>query len=250
MLVVLGLLVGGVLAGQSLIHAAELRSIIKEYDRYRTATLSFRDKYFALPGDLPNATQFWGEVAAGVACGNTPSTGKATCNGNGNGQIYYNNIPMVYSSPEMDRFWQHLANAEMIEGTYTGTTAALPHRPVNKMNGGSDWSVLYLPQSLLSMSVPNYMFVGNYEHSLFLNNHFTGGSFLNSGLEASDLWNIDTKLDDGKPGMGKMVVIANMPAHVNTLPLTSCATSSAVSTAEYLQTSTGNVCRPLFRQQF
>lgn len=49
-LVILGLLTGGILAGQSLIRAAELRAVSTEYSRYITATQSFRDKYFAVPG--------------------------------------------------------------------------------------------------------------------------------------------------------------------------------------------------------
>ena len=50
-LVILGLLTGGILAGQSLIRAAELRSISTDYSRYIAAVQAFRDKYFALPGD-------------------------------------------------------------------------------------------------------------------------------------------------------------------------------------------------------
>jgi prepilin-type N-terminal cleavage/methylation domain-containing protein len=64
-LVILGLLVGGVLSGQSLIHAAELRAVTTEYQKYMTAVRSFKDKYFASPGDMNNATSLWG-VAAGT----------------------------------------------------------------------------------------------------------------------------------------------------------------------------------------
>ena len=46
-LVILGLLVGGVLSGQSLIRASELRKYTTSADKYKTAILSFRDKYFA-----------------------------------------------------------------------------------------------------------------------------------------------------------------------------------------------------------
>ena len=59
-LVILGLLAGGVLSGKSLIRAAELRTIGTERDRFRTAMYAFRDKYFMLPGDISNATSFWG----------------------------------------------------------------------------------------------------------------------------------------------------------------------------------------------
>ncbi|MGB1540395.1 MAG: prepilin-type N-terminal cleavage/methylation domain-containing protein, partial [Rickettsiales bacterium] len=54
-LVILGLLTGGILGGQSLIRAAELRSVSKEYEKYQTAINIFKDKYFALPGDFNNA---------------------------------------------------------------------------------------------------------------------------------------------------------------------------------------------------
>ena len=61
-LVILGLLTGGILTGQNLIRAAELRSVVTEFQTYQTAVMTFRDKYFALPGDMTNATDFWGEM--------------------------------------------------------------------------------------------------------------------------------------------------------------------------------------------
>lgn len=57
-LVILGLLTGGILAGQSLIRAAELRAVSTEYNRHFTAIQSFRNRYMALPGDMNNATRF------------------------------------------------------------------------------------------------------------------------------------------------------------------------------------------------
>mgnify|MGYP001100732306 CR=1 FL=1 len=57
-LVILGLLVGGILGGKSLIKAAELRSISTEQAQWNTAIKAFRDKYFMLPGDMNNATSF------------------------------------------------------------------------------------------------------------------------------------------------------------------------------------------------
>ena len=59
-LVILGLLTGGILAGQNLIRAAELRSVTTQFQNYHAAVMTFRDKYFALPGDMANAEDFWG----------------------------------------------------------------------------------------------------------------------------------------------------------------------------------------------
>lgn len=112
-LVILGLLTGGILTGQSLIRASELRAVTTEYQRYATAVQAFRDKYFALPGDMPNATRFWGVQHATLAtCQTTASTTALTCDGNGDGNIGY--------TYEIFRAWQHLANACLIEGTYNG----------------------------------------------------------------------------------------------------------------------------------
>ena len=78
-LVILGLLTGGILAGQSLIRAAELRAVTTEYQRYVAAVQTFRDKYMALPGDMPNAIAFWGAAHATPAtCQTTSSTTSAT----------------------------------------------------------------------------------------------------------------------------------------------------------------------------
>ena len=62
-LVILGLLTGGILTGQSLIRAAELRSVTTEFQKYQTAMMTFRDRYMALPGDMRNATAFLGSFA-------------------------------------------------------------------------------------------------------------------------------------------------------------------------------------------
>src|SRR4051812_28937287 len=86
-LVILGLLVGGVLTGQSLIRAAELRAITTEQNRYVTATHTFRDKYFALPGDMTNATAYWGTSGNCPGLAAQGNTTPATCNGNGDGKI-------------------------------------------------------------------------------------------------------------------------------------------------------------------
>lgn len=126
-LVILGLLVGGVLAGQSLIRAAELRAVSTEYSRYTAAVNSFKDKYFAIPGDMNNAVRFWGAQAGGTADGSnttcealtTPATGTATCNGNGDGQVHQVSTGWY----ERFRLWQHLANAGLIEGSYSGISS-------------------------------------------------------------------------------------------------------------------------------
>lgn len=119
-LVILGLLTGGILAGQSLIRASELRAVSTESSRYLTAAQTFRDKYFAIPGDMSNATKFWGDdndVCPDAAVTNgTPGT----CNGNSDGYVREPG-----TTNEMMRFWQHLALTGLLEGSYSGVEGSV-----------------------------------------------------------------------------------------------------------------------------
>ena len=56
-LVIIGLLVGGILTGQSLIDAATQRAQIAQIQKYNTALHTFELKYNGyLPGDIPYTT--------------------------------------------------------------------------------------------------------------------------------------------------------------------------------------------------
>ncbi len=228
-LVILGLLTGGILAGQSLIRAAELRSVSAQLQQNMTLFYSFRDKYFALPGDMTNATAFWGEAGTGSysgACPGTnadPSTDTGTCDGNGDGRL----APST-NSVEQFRAWQHLANAGMIEGSYTGVQGpagnidgdAGDNVPRGKLSN-SGFSVDYIPSLHASyypaLTAKNIMRFGADAPSS--NNNPPVGQIFTS----EEAWNIDTKLDDGRPGYGKVIVNNN----------SNCATTTTDSTAEY-----------------
>ena len=95
-LAVVGMLSGGVLAGQSLIKAAELRTVMTELREYQTAINIFKEKYFALPGDMSNATEFWGKLNSTCTTHAGTANADGVCNGNGNGTIdWVNYAPFV-----------------------------------------------------------------------------------------------------------------------------------------------------------
>lgn len=202
-LVILGLLTGGILAGQSLIRAAELRAVSTEAARWTAAAQTFRDKYFALPGDMTNATSFWGDQATGVdACASaaTPDGTPGTCNGNGNGQVRI--------GAESHRFWQHLNLAGLIEGSYTGIRGS---GGANHCNVGTN-----CPRSKLSNGGWGVDYLGNYVgdagfYAGFYNNTLIFGAQSASEyptvavIKPEEAWNIDTKMDDGVPGRGRVL---------------------------------------------
>jgi prepilin-type N-terminal cleavage/methylation domain-containing protein len=57
-LVIIGLLVGGVLVGQDLIRAAQVRKTGTLIEQLNTAVNTFKLKYNCLPGDCANASDF------------------------------------------------------------------------------------------------------------------------------------------------------------------------------------------------
>lgn len=239
-LVILGLLVGGILAGQSLIRASELRAVTAESQRWAIALHAFRDKYFALPGDFSAATTIWGLQAASN-CGTTRSSGAATCNGDGDGKILSSS-----NSNEPFRAWQHLANAGLIEGAYDGLagTAALGDnsatntgQPRSKLGGGY-WYI-----GSFGDQTTGY-FAYNYDNILQLGaSAGAGASPSGAVFKPEELWNIDTKTDDGKPGTGKLIA----------RPLaTACNTAANFSdyNADYTLTETRLRCAAMWRRVF
>lgn len=207
-LVILGLLVGGILSGQSLIRAAELRSVSTEQERYATAISTFRDKYLGLPGDLNNASNFWPTIYA---------------DGNGNGIIDMTSAATATTANpnEMSIFWMQLSatnGAALIEGSYnyvagSGTTgvsnamAGATNVPRGKLRSAI-WNVLAL--GAISPANTNY-YTGNYGNVFLLGKDTTvvdgtaaaGGSGNTDGvLRPDEAWNIDTKMDDGVPNQG------------------------------------------------
>jgi len=112
-LVIIGFIIGGILAGRHLIYITQFRTIASELERYNTATMTFKTKYDALPGDMSNAQQMFGVTA----CADISLGGNNTCNGDGNGIIEYSD---KNGDSEGFRYWQHLALAGLIPGTYSG----------------------------------------------------------------------------------------------------------------------------------
>lgn len=241
-LVILGLLTGGILAGQSLVRASELRAVSTELNRYNTAVQAFREKYFSLPGDMPNAVQFWGAADGGDGVGNdcylAVSSTQATCNGNGDGYVTSNATTF---GNEMFRFWQQLANAGLIEGSYTGAASivATPSRAslIGSNTPRSKFSNMgYTIERWGRLSAQPYTWDGDYGHVL----QFGGQESPNDLYEVAvfkpeEMWNIDSKMDDGKPGTGKF----------RTYITTGCANDSNpanFATADYLLSNLSTTC--------
>lgn len=230
-IVIVALLVGGVLVGRSLINASQLRAVTTEVNAYISALSTFRDKYNALPGDLPNAVQYWGAVAGGTAegpnttCANltTGSSGTATCNGDNNGYIESRcGTSFGTRNYEWFRAWQHLANAGLVTGAFSGVVGPNDNEqaiigvnvPASKLVGGG-WTLRGMPTGaqmcgntnafLSSGALPNM----RYGNPLFFGGSNGSQSTIRPILTPEDAHAIDAKIDDALPRSGNTVSWSN-----------------------------------------
>jgi prepilin-type N-terminal cleavage/methylation domain-containing protein len=195
-LVVMGLLAVAAVSGRSLIRSAELKTVITNVQSYRIAVDNFKTQYEGLPGDLKNASNFWGLTACGGVAANC----------NGDGKI---GTGAVTDDTEVYYAWYQLSIAQLIAGTYSGTgtfaimNGATPNVPANKSLAGVGYSLTYLATPFsyvddLSRSFPgNYFVVGK--------NHATDNYLSTAALNADDAMWLDSKVDDGTPDFGTVL---------------------------------------------
>jgi len=222
-LVIIGLLLGGVLIGKDMIESAKLRKMIADVESYRAATAVFEEKYNALPGDMSNATQFWGTDAA---CPNSATTG--TCNGNGNAQIT-NGVP-----GEPSFVWQHLARAGLIKGNY------MPNWTDGTITPGLDAAPTPYPGTLISMfyigvqSGAAAHYDGSYDNVLYAGGTtYTVPGWFTGGFSCDRITMIDQKMDDGKPAVGNVVLYSRLSG------CTSNTAANAGLSADYVPNGSG-----------
>lgn len=247
-LVILGLLTGGILAGQSLIQAAELRAVTAEYQRYNAALYAFRDKYNGLPGDFASATRFWGRQKNDAGCVTRSSaavdTAKGVCDGDGDGDV-----TGVWGAPDTPNIareslqaWRHMAVAGLIEGSWPGETNSsgyldMQNQPPSRLQNAL-WGFRVLGDLTGDMTGTNMeaMFALNYRNGLEV------WAWNAPILVPQEAWAIDTKNDDGTPAKGNVI------AH----PWSVCTTAANRTQfdAAYNLTNTTKACSTLFFRGF
>jgi prepilin-type N-terminal cleavage/methylation domain-containing protein len=197
-LVIIGLIVSGVLAGQELIHGASVRATISQVLKYNTAVATFQMKYNAIPGDFNAASNFIATTAV---------------NGDGNGLIGSvagsatpaTAVPAgvaLTASGEYGNFWSHLSSIGLVEGSYgpiISTGAVLlrvnTNFPASKVASGVG-IIAY------GNSADNY----NHYHLGVKEGSAAGTAVTTSDfLSPGDAYSFDAKVDDGLPSSGIVV---------------------------------------------
>ena len=218
-LVIIGLLIGGVMAGKSLIHNSKLRGVSGSFLTYEAAIHNFRDQYNYLPGDMPTASKYWSTAINGPAAGHLGT--------------YLSATPA----------WQHLGLAGLIAGSYPGTQAnpgagacvgdtECPSASVNGLVFLTVWNGT-------GSTTPPYGTSGKSGVILYDGTNIDGGA----GLSPNDAASLDIKLDDGAPGTGKLYGIG-YGGFGNGDGYDNCSVD-AVGSAYNVSNKT-SVCRPFY----
>jgi prepilin-type N-terminal cleavage/methylation domain-containing protein len=185
-LVVVGLMVGGVLVGQDMMRAADRNALIGEIEKVQHMVDTFRTKYESLPGDMPDAFNYWGATAA---CNNTSvATDNSGCNGDGDGQWDVAN--------EKYRAWHHLDLADLAEGVWNRATSLASVACVPGQIG-PELKVASRPMTIWFdyQSSANVLRISGEASTCPYSN-------ATNTLNPADAYAIDDKIDDGLPTTG------------------------------------------------
>ncbi len=241
-LVIIGLVIGSVLAGKHLVRQSELQSVIADMNKFTTAGSTFVIKYGALPGDMPDAESYWGSDSN---CPNTTTNAipkTATCNGNGNG---------VIGTPyEMWRVWQHLANAKLIDGAYTGVAGSGGtwnasigiNSPASRLSGGGYGLLAWAG---CSTADANWFAICYNANRMQLGSADPTWATVNPLITPSEAFNLDQKIDDGLPISGRISAWkSTSPTNPN------CTTTDVIATSRYDTSQSGRKCSLLLLLNF
>lgn len=238
---IIGLMIGGVMAGQYMIRRSEMTGILSDLAKYKGAYQQFKDLYKAMPGDMVDATDYWGTDTTGTCPSGTRTLKKETCNGDGNNVISSVDSLTTYSEPF--RAWQHLAGAGMIDGIFTGVAGtaniydAMPGENVPKGKPSSSGMEIFSAGNVTG-NASGSMYDANYKAVMAYGTRISGNAPYGGMLSAREMRDIDSKADDGKPASGIMLVLKST--------YNANCTTADTSAATYLITNKGTNCSILY----
>lgn len=215
-LVIVGLLTGGILGGQALIRASEMRAQLKDFSTISTAHHAFRDKYNCIPGDCRDVSSYFPAIA----------------NGNGDGMVY---VWPSSGTNEGATYFQALETSGLIDARRAPGALAQEYRGA-RLNSSTSFSYInyfdrypgggYSPSTLLGSGIAWIHFASN------SNSPWANGA----ALRPEDAWNFDVKTDDGQPLTGNFLTVAGGTGASSVHP-------DCISGGAYVLSATGITCR-------
>ena len=243
-LVIIGLIIGGVLVGQDLIKAAEIRATVGQKEKFDTAVNTFRNKYNGIPGDLLSPTLFFSSVAGASATTNQAdgdglvedisATGGTLC------------ATTICLGGEALVFWYELNQAKLIPDgitvlnlTTVAGTVGDTVIPSAKIARNTRWAVA-------ARSGFNYYVLGGFSGTI------TAGvaQYQSGTLTPLEAFQIDTKIDDTNGLTGTVVSTAATAAIPGTAQTAATPCNLGNGTGTYVTTGPDPACTLSIRTSF
>lgn len=204
-LVIIGLIVGGVLQGQTIIHAAQIRATLSQLTKLNTEVNTFHDKFNGIPGDLATYANYGFTVP-----------GPAGVNIFGNGLIEDTGGAGVAYNTEIGAFFYEMSTAQMLEvnnmiianNTAASTPTTLPTLMLAAQMGNTNFIWVSKAGTGTNMNLNTG---ANYYHLIGVSGISAAGAINGSlKLTPTDAAGIDSKLDDGLPTTGTVQANTNI----------------------------------------
>jgi prepilin-type N-terminal cleavage/methylation domain-containing protein len=193
-LVIIGLIVSGVLVGQDLIKAAELRATVRQHQEFQVAVNTFLGKYNGIPGDVDSAKYGLGGGCDGSAdLGDGDGLIEDVAPGTTDARDTHNG--------EVSCFWGDLTTdgKELIKGVFNGHEGAASATTNDVV--GENMPQMKVTQNgwgVFTDGSENY-FITGVSGSNASDTYVTVNTFV-----PIDLFDIDNKIDDGLPLSGSV----------------------------------------------
>ncbi len=210
-IVIVGLIVSGVVAGQSLVKQAQLRSIISEQEQLKSTINAFRLEYNGYPGDITNGSSYF-TTGCSAAGGWAAASVAADCNGDGNSQV----LMAAGNTGEAYAAWVELAKANLYPGVFIpGAVVAgtiNTNIPASKFSGYG--ITLGYDDSSSDLTAGDAASSGGRDagKNVIVFGSATAGVANGTGLSVNRAYVIDTKVDDGNPVKGIVLAVGVVAA--------------------------------------
>jgi len=203
---IIGLIAGGVVAGQSVYRNSLVNSTIRDAQNYMSAASQFQQEYGMLPGDLSRATSYWGKNATRCNSHSGTAATNGVCNGDGDGII--DDFATNGAQGERAQFWRHLQSAAFINGPLL---SGIDGGGGNHCRIGTDCpkgriaDTGWYAANYAWMTAGNSNVFGMNYGNVLIHGTDTAQEPEGPALTPAEAFMFDTKIDDGKPAYGRVI---------------------------------------------